>query len=221
MKGKYTYRLNYEKTDSVRYISHLDFVRVLNRTVRRSALPVTYTIGFNPHPVMVVALPLSVGTTSEDEYIDIDFDEAVPEETVLEGFNKAFGGGIRVKRVKRLADDDLSFKRLNEAGYRVTVEYEGTAPNIDAFLSRESIVVLKKSKSTAKEVDIKKDIKRLEVISCDEKYIQLYMLLPAGNEYNLKPELVVEAMNTYVPDFETVFVQSHRLSLTADGKSFI
>ena len=71
LKGNYTYRLRYEKTPAVRYISHLDFVRVLNRTVRRSGLPVTYTEGFNPHPVMMVAMPLSVGVTSEDEYIDI------------------------------------------------------------------------------------------------------------------------------------------------------
>ncbi len=222
LKGKYTYRLNYEKTDAVRYISHLDFVRVLNRTVRRSDLPVTYTIGFNPHPVMVVALPLSVGTTSEDEYIDIDFDEKVDEQVVLQRFNKAFGGGIKVKRVKCLAEGDLSFKKLNEASYKVTVEQAGeTVPDIDAFLGLDSIVVSKKSKSAVKDVDIKKDIKRLEIIKSEGNYIQLSMTLPAGNEYNLKPELVVEAMGKYIPGFEAVFVQSHRVALMADGRSFI
>ena len=74
MKGNFTYRLKYAKSENARYISHLDFVRVLNRTIKRSNLPVTYTEGFNPHPVMVVAMPIGVGATSEDEYIDIDFD---------------------------------------------------------------------------------------------------------------------------------------------------
>ena len=222
LKGKYTYRLNYEKTDSVRYISHLDFVRVLNRTVRRSQLPVTYTIGFNPHPVMVVALPLSVGTTSEDEYIDIDFDEKIDENVVMERFNEAFGGGIRVKRVKCLGDGDLSFKKLNEASYKVIVETKGEVVfDTASFMKLESIVVSKKSKSTIKDVDIKNDIKELKVLNKDGSFIEFFMTLPAGNEYNLKPELVIEAMDKYTEGFEAEFVQSHRLALMADKKSFI
>ena len=52
---------------------------------------------------MMVAMPISVGTTSEDEYIDIDFDESVEEREVLERFNAAFGGGIVVTAVSALA----------------------------------------------------------------------------------------------------------------------
>lgn len=222
LKGKYTYRLNYEKTDAVRYISHLDFVRVLNRTVRRTALPVTYTIGFNPHPVMVVAMPLSVGTTSEDEYIDIDFDEKIDERVVLERFNEAFGGGIIVKRAKCVEDSDISFKKLNEASYIVTVEMGNeTLPDIDAFLALDSIVVSKKSKSVTKDVDIKKDIKELEIIKHEGRFIRFKIKVPAGNEYNVKPELVINAMDKYIDGFDSVFVLSHRIALTADGKTFM
>ena len=99
MKGNYTYRLLYEKGVNVRYISQLDFVRVLNRTVRRSGLPVTYTVGFNPHPVMTVAAPIPVGTTSVYECIDIDFDEkhraVTPgQSAVLYDGDICLGGGI-------------------------------------------------------------------------------------------------------------------------------
>lgn len=222
MKGKYTYRLRYEKTNDVRYISHLDFVRVLNRTVRRSGLPITYTEGFNPHPVMMVAMPISVGVTSEDEYIDIDFDEAVDEKTVMQRFNEAFGGGIVVSAVKRIGEDDLSLKKLNGAKYRVIVEQKGDkVPDIEAFLARDTIVVSKKSKSTIKDVDIKKDIKELKIVCVDGNYITLDMYVPAGNEYNVKPELVVDAMDKYIDGFDVLFVQSHRTALLCDGKQFI
>ena len=222
LKGNYTYRLRYEKTPAVRYISHLDFVRVLNRTVRRSGLPVTYTEGFNPHPVMMVAMPLSVGVTSEDEYIDIDFDEYVDENIVMQRFNQAFGDGIVVREAKSIKEGDLSLKKLNEAKYRVIVEQKGTAaPDIETFLSRESIVVSKKTKSAIKDVDIKKDIKELKIASIEGNYIVLDIYVPAGNEYNLKPELVIEAMDKYIDGFDVVFVQSHRTALLCDGKRFI
>lgn len=222
MKGKYTYRMRYRKTDAVRYISHLDFVRVLNRAVRRSNLPVTYTEGFNPHPVMMVAMPISVGVTSDDEYIDMDFDEAVDESVVAQRFNEVFGGGIVVTAVKQLGDDDIKLKKLNEAHYRVTVEQKGTdVPDIAAFLSRDSIVVEKKSKSSVKEVDIKKDIKKLEAVSADGNCIVFDISVPAGNEYNLKPELVVEAMDKYIDGFDVRFVQCHRTALLCDGREFI
>ena len=222
MKGNYTYRLRYKKTPAVRYVSHLDFVRVLNRTVRRSALPITYTEGFNPHPVMMVAMPLSVGVTSEDEYIDIDFDEKVAEQEVLKRFNDAFGGGFVATAVKCLGEGDLSLKKLDEAKYRVIVEQEGTTPpDIEAFLARDTIVVSKKSKSTTKDVDIKNDIKSLELVSVKGNYVVLDIDVPAGNEYNLKPELVVSAMDKYIDGFEVKFVQTHRTALLCKGQRFI
>lgn len=222
MKGNYTYRLRYEKTAAVRFISHLDFVRVLNRTVRRSGLPVTYTEGFNPHPVMMVAMPISVGTTSEDEYIDIDFDEMVEEQVVLERFNEAFGGGIVVTAVKRVGEGGISLKKLDEAHYRVEVELkEPFVPDIGAFLSRDSIIVSKKSKSSVKDVDIKKDIKKLAVMATEGRFLTLSMAVPAGNEYNVKPELVVEAMDKYIEGFDVVFAQCHRTALLCEGKEFI
>ncbi len=222
LKGNYTYRLRYEKTDLVRYISHLDFVRVLNRAVRRSDLPITYTEGFNPHPVMMVAMPISVGVTSEDEYIDIDFDEMVDESIIMDRFNDAFGDGIVVKAVKRILQGDLSLKKLDGAKYRVIVEQKGTkVPDIDSFLSRESIIVSKKSKSAVKDVDIKNDIKSLEIVEADGNYVVLDIYVPAGNEYNLKPELVVEAMDKYIDGFDVVFVQCHRTALLCNGEKFI
>lgn len=221
MKGNFTYRLNYEKTENARYISHLDFVRVLNRTIRRSNLPITYTEGFNPHPVMVVAMPIGVGITSSNEYIDIDFDENPGEDVVFERFKNTFPEGILVKQAKLKTDTMPSFKALDEARYICELETHGVSEiDLNGFLSQDKIIVSKKTKSSVKDVDIKNDIKQISLLEKGENYFKFSLCVPAGNTYNLKPELVFTAMAAY-QNFELVFVKVHRTNLYAQGKEFI
>lgn len=221
MKGNFTYRLNYEKGENARYISHLDFVRVLNRTIRRSNLAVTYTEGFNPHPVMVVAMPISVGVTSSNEYIDIDFDENPGEEIVFERFKNAFPEGILLKSAKLKGKEFPSFKDLDEASYICEIETDKVSEiDLDGFLNQSEIIVSKKTKSSVKDVDIKNDIKSLALLESGKNYFKFSVRVPAGNNYNLKPELVFNALAAY-QKFELIFVKVHRTNLYAMGKEFV
>ena len=68
-------RIWFAKEGKVKYISHLDVMRCMSRAVRRARLPLWYTEGFNPHPQLVFALPLSVGMASECELLDFKLDE--------------------------------------------------------------------------------------------------------------------------------------------------
>lgn len=222
MKGNYTYRIRYAKTCSARYISQLDFVRVLSRTLRRADLPVTYTMGFNPHPVMTVALPIAVGVTSEDEYVDIDFDVEVGVDELLSAMRENLPKGIQVLAGKRIGEGDISFKQIDAARYQVELETRtDTVPDLDAFFSLPELVVDKKSKSGVKPVDIKKDIKELRLLSHDANQMQFDVIVPAGNTYNLKPELVFLAMQKYLKNFEIAYMQVHRTQLLAGGKRLI
>ena len=221
MKGNFTYRLKYAKSENARYISHLDFVRVLNRTIKRSNLPVTYTEGFNPHPVMVVAMPIGVGATSEDEYIDIDFDTNPSAEEVLKVFKNTFPEGIDVIAAKLVDESIPSFKKLDMASYICEIETNGASEiDLDGFLNQPEIIVTKKSKSTVKDVDIKNDIKELTLLEKGENYFKFSVTVPAGNTYNLKPELVFGALASYC-GFELIFVKPHRTALYAENKRFI
>lgn len=69
-----TVRFRFSKTGSLQYISHLDLQRTFGRVVLRAGIPVWYTKGFNPHPKLVFALPLPVGTESVTEYLDLRVD---------------------------------------------------------------------------------------------------------------------------------------------------
>ena len=81
------YVLKYSRDERVKYISHLDFIRTFHRTVRRAGLLMSFSQGFNPHPVMTIAMPLSVGVTSDSEYIKIGFQEDYSEQEIMEKLN--------------------------------------------------------------------------------------------------------------------------------------
>ena len=61
----YKVRLKFEKKEYSSYISHLDLMQTLQRSLIRAALPVKYTSGFNPHIYLSILVPLSTGYQSE------------------------------------------------------------------------------------------------------------------------------------------------------------
>ena len=70
-----TFRIKFAKYGVVRFIGHLDVMRYFQKVIRRSGLPVSYSQGFSPHQLMSFALPLSVGVTSDGEYMEVEFEE--------------------------------------------------------------------------------------------------------------------------------------------------
>lgn len=222
LKGEFRYRIKYTKENPVRYISHLDFVRVVNRAVRRSGLAVTYTEGFNPHPVFKVAMPISVGVTSEYELMDMDFDSFTEPEIIENSFNSVMPDGIRITDVRLINSDFIDFNKINKARYRVCVELKSDkTPDIESFLRKDDIIVLKKSKSKEKQVNIRQDIHHLSIESKNTKYVSFIIEATAGNNNNVKPELVISAMEKYIEGFNVEFLQVHRLKMMADSGELI
>jgi radical SAM-linked protein len=70
-------RIGFAKTGSLALISHLDTLRMLERALRRSGLPVSFTGGFHPLPRLQLALPLPLGAEGGGEWLDLEFTEQV------------------------------------------------------------------------------------------------------------------------------------------------
>lgn len=92
-------RLKYSKGPEVRFISHLDLMRVFTRAIRRAGLPIAYSQGFTPHPRIAFGPPLPLGMTSMGEYLDMEFAKPLFGE-VLEKLNQALPKGIRALEAK-------------------------------------------------------------------------------------------------------------------------
>ena len=172
----------------MRFISHLDMTRFMSRLIRRAGLPVWYTEGFNPHLYMTFALPLSLGFESDYEVVDIrilddDYDIAsLPEKlnAVCPPYIQFFGATEPVKKAGDVAA--ASFSILFDDGGEILND-------LNAFLGRGSILVLKKTKKgVEKEIEIGDKIVSFSTENIDGNTV-LNITLPAGSQENINPEL--------------------------------
>lgn len=195
-----TMRFKYKKTDELKYIAHLDTLRVFTRAIRRAKLPVSYSKGFNPHPLISFLMPLSLGFTSNCEYVDIGF-ESIPE-GILKTLDAALPDGFIVTDCYEPQDGPVD---ITACVYRVSFETEIDRGAAEEFFGADELVVDKKSKRGVKQVDIMPMILGHTVY---EKEIS--MTLSAGTVANLNPELVLKNMpidedNTYTVCREKIF----------------
>ena len=216
------YIIKYSRGDEVKYISHLDFVKFIQRAVRRAELPMLYSQGFNPHPQMAIALPLSVGVTSDCELMRIGLEGDYTENEVKNALNSVLPNGFDIIDVKNYKDSKIDFSSIDRANYICKCEVEGKKDfDIGSFLANDKILVMKKSKSGIKEADIKPHIHSMELIDINDDIMTFSMCVDAGNEYNLKPDTVIDAMQKYDEEFKVNFFSVHRCSLLVGNKEYM
>ena len=214
------YILKYSRDERVKYISHLDFVRLFHRTVRRTGMNFMFSNGFNPHPIMMVAQPLSVGVTSDCEYMKVGFDGDYSEQELVDTINNAFPPGYKILAAKKVEGKEIDLTKLDRAVYTVELEYEGSA-DIEKLLAQNELKVMKKSKSGVKESDIRPYIYRIEKISEDNGILVIKMCISVGSVYNLKPQSFIDAMEKYFDNFKGGFMNVHRNSMTIGDKEIL
>ncbi|MGM9552466.1 MAG: TIGR03936 family radical SAM-associated protein [Clostridia bacterium] len=204
---KYDFYARYKKFGRAKYISHLDMVRVFNRVFRRGGIPVYYSEGFNPHPKISFALPLSVFYESECEILLFSVTEDLNGEELCERLNLVMPEGLEIIEV---LPGKPPIKNLTYALYNVYAPLP-TNEELDKFMANTSIVVPKKTKSGIKDTDIR----------CDVHEIKLYdnymtMLLSAGSQANLKPDVVIKAMNKYIDNYSAPDAEYLRKAIFTD-----
>ena len=96
------YRVHFEKLAGMRFTSHLDLHRTMERTIRRASLPLAYSQGFNPRPRLNLASALPLGYTSEAEIMDIWLEDSIEPEKLLEALLVASPPGLAVKEVSEV-----------------------------------------------------------------------------------------------------------------------
>lgn len=195
-EAKITYRITYTKGDEVKYISHLDFLRCINRAFKRAKLPVKYSQGFNPHIVQNIALPCPVGVMSECEMVDIDMTEKVETSDICKRLGESMPRGIEILGAKLKDETDRDFFDIDSASYEI--DFCAEAP-IDetAFDNLESFTIEKKSKRGMKEVNIKDFVKEMHTTKTGDDTYHIDATLCAGATLNLKADLLLSAMSTY------------------------
>lgn len=93
-------RIKYRKGPEIRFISHLNLMKVFERAIRRADIRVVYTQGFNPHMRISYGPALKVGMTSNSEFADIYIDDDMKASIILEKLNKVLPAGIEILEAK-------------------------------------------------------------------------------------------------------------------------
>ena len=188
-------RLCYSQGEEVKFISHLDFLRTMTRTFRRAELPVKYSEGFNPHMVMTIGLPLSVGTTSVCDCLDVELTKDMDTDEIKNRINACTPRGIVVREVKK-AEGLKPLFQIDSALYETSFKTD-VPIDVNAYIEKDEIFIEKKSKRKINEVNIKDFIRNIDVLSTDGKNHTLMLHINAGNFSNLKPELVIKSIEAF------------------------
>ena len=197
---KLIYRIKYTKGESVKYISHLDFLRSVNRSFKRGKIPVKYSNGFNPHVLLNIALPCPVGVSSVCELLDIELYEKMDCEEIKNRLNSALPVGIEALEVTERGDQK-DFFEISSALY--TVEFKSEKEiDVKKFIDEPEFMIEKKSKRGMKEVNIKDFVRQIQLKSAQGNKYLMNICIDAGAKSNLKPELLLNAMASY---FDTKF----------------
>ena len=193
---KITLRVKFRKTGALQYISHLDLVRTMNKIIVRAKLPLWYTEGFNPKPKMIFAAPLSIGTESLSEFLDLRLTERMDPKEVMARLNRNMVSDMQIYDAYY---PESKFTELQWISYRIQLRLidvsDETVSKISACLSADAIEVAKKSGEGT--TDIKPLIKSFEVTK-KEGYIEIYTLLSANPSAFLNPEYVIKALKSNI-----------------------
>ena len=192
-------RLKFTKEGKVKYVGHLDTMRLFQRAIKVANIPIAYSKGFSPHSLVYFALPLGVGVSSKGEYMEIITNKDINPQIVKSQMNDVLVNGITILDAWEVEEKGDSLMSLvSAADYNINIYPENNTNieqicNIKDIYSEYELMVQKKGKKGVKEVDIKPFI-----LECNyEKYpnfIQVDCKLLAGSSKNLNPELLIQAI---------------------------
>ena len=210
-------RIKFRKVGMLRYISHLDLQRTFAKVLVRSGIPAWYTQGFNPHAKMVFALPLSVGTQSECEFLDIRLREHMTCGEIKYRLNSVLTDELSVIDVY---EPEEKFQDIGYARYEIDIvtpsASDELSDNVKKLFSSKPIMMLKHTKSGEKEIDISPLIKSIDIsYGAETGSLHISALLSATPDNYLSPEMLITAMKSSLNILSDIMTERYTIFRTA------
>lgn len=209
-------RMRFSKTGNAVWISHLDLMRALQRGFRRAGIPLKHSQGFTPHPVLSIALPLSVGVSSIYEIADFELEDGAEVElsTLSSRLNAALPEGIEILACY---EDGQKLKHLRWLEAELELLYDRGVPQgctlaLQELFSRSALSVVKHGKNGPVTVDIIPMVSSFSLKQPDDATILLQATVSAQNP-TLNPLLLVTAVETELPELAPHFTRCKRVML--------
>jgi len=191
LKPVRTVRIRFSKTGSLAYIGHLDLMNTLSRIIIRSGLPVWYTEGFNPHPKLVFATPLSVGHAGEREIVDVKLVCDVPDSVIVDTLRPLTPDGMEIISAKTAEGKP---DRVKWAENEILIHAKNVpTPEEITEMFASPVTVMKKSKSGERECDITSLMRGICAEKTDDG-VRITAITAADSSTFLNPSYIVKAI---------------------------
>ncbi|UCE19763.1 MAG: TIGR03960 family B12-binding radical SAM protein [Gemmatimonadota bacterium] len=215
-------RIKYAKGLDVRYLSHLDVVRVFERTLRRAEMPIAYSQGFHPHPKIAFGPPLTLGMISKAEYVDMQFEQPYNPESI-QVFDRAFPDGFRILKAKPIFGKIPSLSSsISQSEFRI--HFDGTFPAeqieeaFSRLFERTTVWVRRQGDKTIKNIDIRPNILEAKVES-DATDVSVLLRLRTSESGHAKPiEVVSETLSLPQQQVSTFLIERTEQLVEREGR---
>jgi len=188
-------RVQYSKERPIRFLSHLDMVRLFERTIRRAGLPIQYSEGFHPHPRIAFGPPLALGLTSQAEYMDIQFAQPLVGD-LNDRLRKVLPQGLRILDTRAIfRKTEALSAAINVADYRADISGLENLSELETILldllRAEHLSIKRSTPKETKTIDVSGRLMDLSLENIRSS-IFLLMRLRTGPEGHIRPQEVLE-----------------------------
>jgi radical SAM-linked protein len=193
-------RIRFGRGEEIKFISHLDIMRLWERILRRAQIPLAYSEGFSPHPRISLAAPLPVGVTSGAELMDVFTTKWVSPHSFTAAISHQLPHGIEILGVYQIAPTLPSLQsQVRYLEYLVNVESEREAKEIESEISRllslEHLPWHHQRDSGQRDYDLRTLIDDLRLVDWHSPYCTIEMRLRCDSSGSGRPEQVTLALN--------------------------
>lgn len=201
MPGKVRQRLRvtFTKGEELKFISHLDLMRLWERALRRARVPLAYAHRFNPRPRLALASPLPLGFTSQGEVMDLFLESPLAPLSLARGLKRQLPPGIELVSIEEVYLKLPSLQsQVVSSEYQVKVRSSksprDTQTAIESLLASPRLPVRRQRKGREREYDLRPLILELRLEGSEGQEQLLAMHLETSPRANARPEEVLELL---------------------------
>jgi len=223
-KNPTSYRAQIRKGAELAFLSHLEYMNVFMSALLRSKLPAAYSEGFNPHLKVSFATALSVGVTSDCEYVDFVLSQKISDAEVLQKLNSQLPRGMEILRLKRISAKATAMSLVDFSRYEVSIPYADDAKIfVENFNAAKEIIFTRITPKKMREFDAKKYIaERLKILSNDNDELVIKFGIKITPEGSLKPVEVLKILQeNFGMQIEISAARINRTALLSRGRNLL
>ena len=195
----YRLRVKFKRGEEIKFISHLDLMRLWQRALHRAGIPLAYSEGFSPHPRISLAAPLPLKVTSEAELMDISTTKLVSPHFFIGAMSQQLPPGIEILQAHQIAPTQPSLQsQVRYAEYKVEVETEKKPEEIESaitkLLATKHLPWQHQRDTGPRSYDLRTLIDDLWLIGCHHPHCTIGMRLRCDTSGSGRPEQVALAL---------------------------